>query len=95
MVRGGRLWQNGIVKLITELSDFGDEQQRESLPQAQVSSYAWNLRRRQRRKGDLWHLDEVFVTIRGERHYLWRAVDQDGDVPVAVTGHDTGSGPVI
>ena len=27
-----------------------------------------------------WHLDEVFVKIRGERHYLWRAVDQDGDV---------------
>ena len=42
--------------------------------------YAWNLRRGQRRKGDIWHLDEVFVTIRGERHYLWRAVDQDGDV---------------
>jgi putative transposase len=29
--------------------------------------------------GDAWYLDEVFVTIRGERHYLWRAVDQDGD----------------
>ena len=31
------------------------------------------------RLGDVWHLDEVFVKIRGERHYLWRAVDQDGD----------------
>jgi putative transposase len=41
--------------------------------------FAWNLRRRQRRKGDIWHLDEVFMTIRGERHYLWRAVDQDGE----------------
>jgi len=30
--------------------------------------------------GDTWHLDELFVTIRGRRHYLWRAVDQDGDV---------------
>jgi putative transposase len=30
--------------------------------------------------GDTWHLDEVFLTIRGERHYLWRAVDQDGHV---------------
>jgi putative transposase len=30
--------------------------------------------------GDVWHLDEVFVKIRGERHYLWRAVDQDGEV---------------
>ncbi len=28
----------------------------------------------------MWHLDEVFVKIRGERHYLWRGVDQDGDV---------------
>jgi putative transposase len=42
--------------------------------------FARDLRRRQWRKGDIWHLDEVFVTIRGERHYLWRAVDQDGDV---------------
>ncbi len=42
--------------------------------------YARQLRRRQGRLGDIWHLDEVFVKIRGERHYLWRAVDQDGDV---------------
>ncbi len=42
--------------------------------------YARNLKRRQGRLGDVWHLDEVFVKIRGERHYLWRAVDQDGDV---------------
>ena len=27
-----------------------------------------------------WHLDEVFVRINGEQHYLWRAVDQDGEV---------------
>ena len=27
-----------------------------------------------------WHLDEVFVTINGATHYLWRAVDQHGDV---------------
>jgi len=27
-----------------------------------------------------WHLDEVFVQIKGERHYLWRAVDHDGEV---------------
>ena len=42
--------------------------------------YARNLKRRQGRLGDVWHLDEVFVNIQGERHYLWRAVDQDGDV---------------
>jgi putative transposase len=27
-----------------------------------------------------WHLDEVFVKINGERHYLWRAVDREGEV---------------
>ena len=30
--------------------------------------------------GDRWHLDEVFLKINGRIHYLWRAVDQDGDV---------------
>ncbi len=43
-------------------------------------SFAKKLRYRQGRLGDTWHLDEVFVSIQGKRHYLWRAVDQDGDV---------------
>ena len=30
--------------------------------------------------GDKWHLDEVFITINGQRRYLWRAVDQHGTV---------------
>jgi putative transposase len=38
------------------------------------------LRRRRPRPGDKWHLDEVFLTIKGRRHYLWRAVDQDDHV---------------
>ena len=42
--------------------------------------YARKLRRRRGRLGDTWHLDELFVNIQGRRHYLWRAVDQDGDV---------------
>ena len=29
--------------------------------------------------GDTWYLDEVFIKINGVQHYLWRAVDQDGD----------------
>jgi putative transposase len=29
--------------------------------------------------GDTWYLDEVFIKINGALHYLWRAVDQDGD----------------
>jgi putative transposase len=32
------------------------------------------------RPGDRWHLDEVFLKINGRIHYLWRAVDQDGEV---------------
>ncbi len=27
-----------------------------------------------------WHLDEVYVRINGEMHYLWRAVDQEGEI---------------
>jgi putative transposase len=41
-------------------------------------AYANQLRRRRPRPGDTWHLDEVFLTINGARHSLWRAVDQDG-----------------
>ncbi len=44
------------------------------------SRYAQQLRRRQGRLGDTWFLDEVLITINGQRQYLWRAVDQDGDV---------------
>ena len=42
--------------------------------------YARKLRRRQGRLGDTWHLDEVFIRINGQQQYLWRAVDQDGDM---------------
>ena len=38
------------------------------------------LRRRGPRPGDKWHLDEVFVSVNGVQQYLWRAVDQDGQV---------------
>ena len=30
--------------------------------------------------GDIWHVDELFLKINGHQVYLWRAVDQDGDV---------------
>jgi putative transposase len=43
------------------------------------SAYARNLKRRQGLLGDTWHLD-LFVNIQGRQQYLWRAVDQDGDV---------------
>jgi putative transposase len=52
------------------------------------STYTRSLRGKQGRLGDIWHVDEMFITIRGERHYLWRAVDQDGDViDILVTKH--------
>jgi putative transposase len=43
-------------------------------------TYANQLRHRRPRPGDKWHLDEVFLTVQGERHHLWRAVDQDGHI---------------
>jgi putative transposase len=42
--------------------------------------YAKRLRHRRPRPGDRWHLDEVFVRINGRLRYLWRAVDQEGNV---------------
>ncbi len=42
--------------------------------------YANAPRRHRPRPGDKWHLDEVFVQINGVQHYLWRAVDQEGNV---------------
>src|SRR5215211_1012639 len=42
--------------------------------------FANQIRRRLPRAGDKWHLDEVCLMIRGQKHWLWRAVDQDGIV---------------
>jgi putative transposase len=42
--------------------------------------YAKRLRRRHQGYGDTFFIDEVFVKIQGKQHYLWRAVDQDGEV---------------
>jgi CheY-like chemotaxis protein len=38
------------------------------------------LRRRRPRPSDRWHLDEMVVRIAGQRMYLWRAVDHEGEV---------------
>jgi len=43
-------------------------------------AFANQIRRRLPRAGDKWHLDEVVVRIAGVKHWLWRAVDQDGTV---------------
>ena len=39
-----------------------------------------NLRRRRPTPSDYWHLDEMVIVIRGKRHWLWRAVDNEGEV---------------
>ena len=44
------------------------------------AAYAAGLRQRRPKAGDKWHLDEVFIKVNGRRQYLWRAVDQDGNV---------------
>ena len=46
--------------------------------------FAAEIRKRRVHHGSFsnwrWHLDEVFVRINGETHYLWRAVDHEGEV---------------
>ena len=45
------------------------------------SEFATSLRRRSRRKfSEMWHLDEMVVTIKGRKYWLWRAVDAEGYV---------------
>lgn len=43
-------------------------------------TYVNSLKRRRTQSGDKWFLDEVFVRIQGELYYLWRAIDQHGNV---------------
>jgi putative transposase len=44
------------------------------------ATYAKQLRRKTPSHKDIWHLDEVVISIGGRKHWLWRAVDQDGYV---------------
>jgi putative transposase len=44
------------------------------------SKYAARLRRKLKGYGDTFFIDEVFIKIEGKQPYLWRAVDQDGEV---------------
>jgi len=42
--------------------------------------YVRRLKKNQQGYGDTFFIDEVFVKIDGKQHYLWRAVDQDGEI---------------
>jgi len=44
------------------------------------ADYVRGLKKKQGRLGDTWYLDELFVRSNCQQQYLWRAVDQDGDV---------------
>ena len=41
---------------------------------------AANIRRKRGRADSVWHLDEMVIRIRGQRMYMWRAVDKEGEV---------------
>ena len=43
-------------------------------------AFANQIRRRLPLAGDKWHMDKVVLTIAGVKHWLWRAVDQNGTV---------------
>src|SRR5260370_41086479 len=43
-------------------------------------AFADQIRQRAPARGDKWHMDEVVISIAGEPHWLWHAVDQNGIV---------------
>lgn len=53
--------------------------------------YARRFRQKKPDPRDIWHLDEVVVAIAGKKHWLWRAVDQEGYVldEIVQTRRDT------
>lgn len=55
------------------------------------TAYTKRLRRKKSSGKDVWHLDEVVISIGGRKHWLWRAVDQDGCVldEIVQTRRDT------
>jgi putative transposase len=55
------------------------------------AAYAKRLRRKEPSRKDIWHLDEVVISIGGRKHWLWRAVDQEGYVldEIVQTRRDT------
>ena len=73
------------LRMVEEMLAFrGIEVSHETIRQWALKfgqEFANLIRRRLPRPGDKWHLDEVVLKIAGEKHYLWRAVDQHGVPP--------------
>jgi len=72
------------LRMVEEMLAFrGIEVSHETIRQWALKfgqEFANIIRRRLPRPGDKWHLDEVEIKIAGKKHWLWRAVDQDGTV---------------
>jgi len=64
-------WQQGAILSVTKLSEIGVINSGKGT--------AVKSGRTGGQLGDTWYLDEVFIKINSVLHYLWRAVDQDGD----------------
>ena len=73
-------WHAGLCRIISRCVYSADQRRQSILKELRTPLYAAGLRKRRVRTGDKWHLDEVFLKINGVRHYLWRAVDQNGVV---------------
>jgi putative transposase len=53
------------------------------------------LKRKRPSRGDIWHLDEVVVSIGGKTYWLWRAVDQEGYVLDEILQSRRGAKPLV
>jgi hypothetical protein len=53
---------------------------------ARLRVYAWNLRRNRSAPTARWHLDEMVVKVGRKRTWLWRAVDDEGEVLEVLSG---------
>jgi putative transposase len=64
-------WQQEALPSVTKPSETGARNSGQR--------FCKLLKKNRGRLGDTWYLDEVFININGVLHYLWRAVDQDGE----------------
>ncbi len=69
-------WRRVDLRDLRDRAPVGEDV-RQDIRRSDPPARAW--------RGDKWHMDEVVISIAGEPHWLWRAVDQNGivlDVPV-------------
>ena len=69
-----------VEELLAERGSAGSDETIRRWCRKVGQAFADGLRRRRPRPGDKWHLDEVHLKINGRKHWLWRAVDQEGIV---------------